>query len=47
MTPQIVVEILNAKVQLVGYSECRRAEKVLGKAQVSDRSLYEIGSGLG
>lgn len=40
MVPQVAVEILNEKVQLVGCSECRRAEKVLGKAQVSDRSLH-------
>ena len=37
----MVVEILNRKVQLVGRFECQRAEKVLGKAQESDRSLHE------
>lgn len=39
MTPQIVVEILNEKMQLVGQSECQRAEKVMGSVQVSDGSL--------
>lgn len=39
MTPQIVVEILNEKMQLVGQSECQRAEKVMGYVQVSNGSL--------
>lgn len=41
MTPQIAVEILNEKMQLVRCSVGQRAGKIVDKAQMSTRSLRQ------